>query len=86
MTGAVQVPVKTAAHLIFFKKLQNRLTDVALIPGRIMQEDKLLPLTCGGQGGFQTDQLPLEHFFIMLSAFFLLKKPAPGSAYGPFLI
>ena len=46
VTRAMQMTVKTASHLIFFKKLQDLRTSIALVPGRVVKEDQLLFVPC----------------------------------------
>ena len=57
---AVEMAVKAAADLIALQQLDDLLTAVALIEGRIVEKAVLLPLPRRLQRRLQADQLPVE--------------------------
>ena len=78
----VKMSVEAPSDFIALQQLQDLVAGIALISGRIVQKNEFRQIAGRLQGCFQTDQLPLEHLFIVVIAALLFKKPTPGTADG----
>ena len=83
---AVKMTVEALPHLITVKQLQNLRTLIALIQGRVVQEDQFWQVTCGFKRCLQAHQFPLEHLLIVVIAPTFFKKPTPGATDGKTVI
>ena len=81
VTSTVKMSVETAAHAVPFQQIDDLLTAVSLIQGRVVEETVLLLLPRRLQGRLQPDQLPVEHLRRMIP-FIQFIKPAAGPAQG----
>ena len=78
--------VKAPPDFIPLQQFDDLPALITPIAGRIVEKNHLVFIASGLQGGFQPDQLPAEHLFIMSTAPVFFEKPAPGTADGPSVV